>query len=64
MIDIHAHALEAFNRETHSDALRELQIAPAEDLQAEQSIVGSHVGLVVPLAFFLGVLLTVVAVHA
>lgn len=29
------HALEAFNRATHSDALREMQIAPAEELQSE-----------------------------
>lgn len=35
MIDTHPHALEAFNRATHSDALREMQIAPAEELQAE-----------------------------
>lgn len=64
MIDIHAHALEAFNRATHSDALAEMQIAPAEELQVEESIVGSHCGLVVPMAFILAVLLTIVAAHA
>lgn len=32
----HGHdGLEAYNRATHPDALRELQMAPAEDLQAD-----------------------------
>lgn len=29
-------ALEAFNRATHDDSVREMQIAPAEDLQADE----------------------------
>lgn len=35
MIDIHAHALEKFNRATHENALREMQIVTAEELQAD-----------------------------
>lgn len=41
MIDIHA--LEAFNRATHSDALREIQIAPAEEMQADLPLAGATV---------------------
>lgn len=43
MTDIHADALEHFNRATHPDALREMQIAPAEDIQADMPLVGATV---------------------
>lgn len=43
MIDAHAHALEAFNRSTHSDALPEMQIAPAEEAQAELPLAGATI---------------------
>lgn len=40
--------LEAFNRASHSDALRELQLAPAEDLQAsdDTDAIGDPVALI------------------
>jgi hypothetical protein len=31
----HADAREAFNRASHSDALREMQLAPAEEIQRD-----------------------------
>lgn len=31
----HAHAREAFNRASHSDALREMQLVPAEEIQRD-----------------------------
>ena len=46
-------AQEQFNRASHSDALREMQLVP-------QPIVGTGLGWVVPMAFVLGVALTVV----
>lgn len=52
-------AQEAFNRECHSDALREMQIVPAE-----QPIVGTGIGWVVPMAFVLGVALTIVGANS
>lgn len=50
-------ALESFNRECHSDALREMQIVPAEQ---PQPIVGTGLGWVVPMAFVLAVGMTIV----
>lgn len=39
--------LEAFNRASHSDALRELQIVPAEELQPEYDPpIGDPIGLI------------------
>jgi len=59
MIDIHAHALEAFNRATQENALREMQIAPAEELQADDE------QPVISIRFALGLaLLTVVLIGA
>ncbi|OWQ97986.1 hypothetical protein [Sphingopyxis witflariensis] len=52
-------ALEAWNRQCHSDALREMQIVPAEEMQPE-TIVGVHVGWVVPMAFLLAITLVVI----
>lgn len=34
----HSHAREAFNRASHSDALREMQLAPAEAMQPVEII--------------------------
>jgi hypothetical protein len=34
MIDAHREAQEGWNRFTHSDGLREMQLAPAEEIQA------------------------------
>lgn len=39
------------------------EIIPAETIQAEQPIVGSHCWLAIPLAFALGVLLTLVGAN-
>lgn len=41
----YADALEKYNRETHSDALREMHIAPAEELQADLPLHGATVPL-------------------
>jgi hypothetical protein len=61
MIDAHAHALEAFNRATHSDALPEMQLEPAETEQPVHPMEGAFpIRWAVPLAFALGVILTVV----
>lgn len=38
-------AQEAFNRECHSDALREMQIVPAEELQADLPLHGATIPL-------------------
>lgn len=38
-------ALEAFNRATHPDGLREMEIAPAEDIQADLPLAGATVPL-------------------
>lgn len=59
----HTDALEAWNRHCHSDALREMQIVPAEEMQPE-TIVGVHVGWVVPMAFLLSVAITVIGVNS
>ena len=59
----HTDALEAWNRECHSDALREMQIVPADEMQPE-TIVGVHVGWVVPMAFLLSVAITVIGVNS
>lgn len=45
MIDTHAHALEAFNRASHFPATPEIQIAPAEELQADLPLHGATVPL-------------------
>lgn len=45
MIDTHAHALEAFNRATHVPPTPEIQIAPAEELQADLPLHGATVPL-------------------
>lgn len=43
----HRDDLEAFNRATHSDALREMQLVPAEDLQPEYDPpIGDPIGLI------------------
>lgn len=39
------HSLEAFNRATHADALREMQIVPAEELQADLPLHGATIPL-------------------
>ena len=44
-IDAHRAAQEGWNRTCHSDALREMQIAPAEDLQADLPLHGATVPL-------------------
>lgn len=62
MNDFHT-AQEAFNRASHSDALREMQI-PAEVAQFEPIRVANYDWLTIPIAFALGVVLTVVAVGA
>lgn len=33
----HHHSQEAFNRASHSDALREMQLVPAEDMQHDMT---------------------------
>lgn len=44
---VHREAQEAFNRATHSDALREMQIVPAEALQPDyEPPIGDPVGLI------------------
>lgn len=53
-------AQEAFNRECHSDALREMQIVPAEQ---PQSIVGTGTGWAIPMAFVLSVAITVIGAN-
>lgn len=45
MIDTHAHALEAFNRAIHIPATPEIQIAPAEEMQADLPLHGATVPL-------------------
>lgn len=55
--------LERFNRASHSDALREMQI-PAEVAQFEPIRVANYDWMTIPIAFALGVVLTVVAVGA
>lgn len=43
----HHHGLEAFNRACHGDPLREMQLAPAEDLQADDDApIGDAAGLI------------------
>lgn len=44
-INRHAHALEAFNRASHVPATPEMQIAPAEELQADLPLHGATVPL-------------------
>ena len=50
-------AQEAFNQETHSDALREMQLVPAEQ---PQSIVGTGTGWAIPMALVIVFVSTVV----
>lgn len=64
MIDIHAHALEAFNRATHSDALPEMQIAPAEELQADLPLHGATIPFwMLPATAAFTFILTVIGAH-
>lgn len=58
MTDFQA-AQERFNRASHSDALREMQI-PAEVAQFEPIRVANYDWMTIPIAFALGVVLTVV----
>lgn len=44
-MDTHAHALEAFNRASHIPATPEIQIAPAEEMQADLPLHGATVPL-------------------
>lgn len=66
MIDMHAHALEAFNRVTHDPVTPEMQIAPAEQLQAETlPLHGAKIPFwMLPATAAFTFILTVVAVHA
>ena len=57
-----ADTLEAFNRATHSDALPEMQLAPAESTQPVE-ITGSHCWAVIPIGFVLVVILTVIGAN-
>ncbi|ALJ12596.1 hypothetical protein [Sphingopyxis macrogoltabida] len=56
----HPAALEAWNRATFDPQTPELELAPAETLQVEQPIAGSHCWVAVPMAFVLGMLLPIV----
>lgn len=60
----HPAALEAYNRATFDPQTPELELALAETLQVEQPIAGSHCWVAVPMAFVLGVLLTLVGANA
>lgn len=59
-------ALEKYNRETHSDALREMQLAPAETEQPVSiempARTGSHLGWTFPMMIALGFAITVIGV--
>lgn len=57
----HRDSLEEFNRATHSDALREMQLVPAEELQP---IVGTGTNWLPLMAFGLIFILTVIGVNA
>lgn len=59
LMTAHRDALEAFNRATHSDALREMQLEPAETIQP---IVGTGTNWLPFMAFGLVFILTVVGV--
>ncbi|ODU29010.1 hypothetical protein [Sphingopyxis sp. SCN 67-31] len=46
-VDDHYRAgLEGFNRASHGDALREMQLGPAEDMQADDPPIGDPIGLI------------------
>lgn len=61
----HRTALEQFNRATHEPATPELQIAPAEELQAELPLRGATIPFwMIPATAAFTFILTVVAVHA
>lgn len=57
-------ALEAFNRATHPDALRELQIVPAEELQADLPLHGATIPLwMIPATAAFTFLATIIGVN-
>lgn len=56
----HPAALEAWNRANFDPPTPELELEPAEMMQVEQPIVGSHCWVAVPMAFVLGVLAVLV----
>lgn len=64
-MDTYAHAREAFNRATHSDALPEMQIVPAEELQAENlPLLGATIPLwMIPATAALTFILTIIGAH-
>lgn len=64
MTDIHAHALEAFNRATHLPATPELQIAPAEELQADLPLHGAKIPFwMLPATAAFTFILTIIGAH-
>ena len=55
---------EWFNRSTHSDALREIQLVPAEAEKPKPSIVGTGGWLVIPMALGMGFACTCIGASA
>lgn len=53
-------ARESFNRASHSDALREMQLVPAETIQP---IVGTGTRWLPAMSLVLGIVLTVIGVN-
>lgn len=61
----YARALESFNRASHEDALVEMQIAPAEEMQAENlPLHGATIPLwMIPATAALTFILTIIGAH-
>ena len=58
------HALEAFNRASHFPATPEIQIAPAEELQADLPLHGATIPLwMIPATAALTFTLTIIGAH-
>jgi len=64
MIDMHAHALEAFNRVTRDPVAPELQLVPPEELQADLPLHGATIPFwIYPAIAALAFVLTVIGAH-